>query len=966
MKKFLFCFSLVLTGLMASCVDKYEEVDAESKPEWLGGSIYAELKNPNQERLTGTFNTYLRLVDDLGYDEVLSRTGSKTVFPANDEAFQRFFSSNDWGVSSYEALTESQKKLLLYSSMLDNALLLGMLHNEQNTVASEVRMGEGVKHGQVLKHETNVSVIDTIQHMTFGDMPKGNPYWTKYASKGLDLVADATKPMMVHLTREYMLTNDITTLGDESDFAILTGTPFTEGTAYVFNNRVLKGDITCQNGYVHQMEDVLVPPGNMAQVLRRHDKTKYYSRILDYYAVPYFDASTTRQYNDWAKTNGRPQKDSIFQLRYLSTRSQGGTELTRDPNGNTLSSTTILAFDPGWNQYTPDNGSGSSKDIGAFFVPDDDAVKSYFLPGGGGSHLIEIYGSRREGAVVNDEAHLMENLDSLHATKPQVLASFTKNLMKPRFTNTVPSKFATVTNDASENMGLTLGLLDRKDNGKYDITIASNGVVYVINDMIVPDEYRAVLAPASEYPDMRVMNWAIQDGHANGDYLGLDFKYYLMAMSANYAFFIPEDKAFDYYYLDPASLAHTGPDGNLRPDVLHIYYDSLATKQPYVKCSRFYYNLETGEIDTSTPREVGVTGVKSQMQDILNFHTLVLKSGEQIGQNNYYKTKHGGEIYVEGGNSVGTRVMSGLQKDKTFFQADANQGRGRRYDIKGFDVPTIKWMQQQKNGHSYRLSNVIMPPVESVYSVLKGTVIEGDTVFAEFLEACTGFEATDLLTWAGISAEINKATGSSPQDAYTVFTRNYKLGTTSISNACLDMNVKMFNTYNYTLFAPDNAAMQKAYANGLPRWTDIVALFEKYPQEEEHEISDAEQADMARAKDMITQIRDFVRYHFVTNSVYADNTVEGGRYQTLSSDAMGVAKEVMISGGDGRLSVADQTGRTISVSASDARKLSNKMTRDYWLNASKTQATGIETSSFCAVHQISEPLCGNASGKYNE
>ena len=293
--------------------------------------------------------------------------------------------------------------------------------------------------------------------------------------------------------------------------------------------------------------------------------------------------------------------------------------------------------------------------------------------------------------------------------------------------------------------------------------------------------------------------------------------------------------------------------------------------------------------------------------------------------------------------------------------------RVRRYDIKGFDAPTIKWMQKQKNGYSYRLSHVIMPPVESVYSVLKGTVIGGDTIFSEFLNICTGFEATDLLTWAGISAEINPATGSSPQDAYTVFTRNYKLGSKSISNACLDMNVKMFNTYNYTLFAPDNSAMQKAYTNGLPRWDDIVALFEKYPQDEEHDISDAEQADMKRAKKMIAQIRDFVRYHFVTSSVYADNTVDGGRYQTLSSDAMGVAKEVTISGGSGNLTVSDlKPGHTVTVSAGDSRKLSNKMARDYWLNASKTQATGIETSSFCAVHQISEPLCVNVSGKYNE
>ena len=79
MKKLYFCVSLALAGWMTSCVDKNEEVDADSKPEWLGASIYAELQNPNQNALTGTFNYYLRLVNDLDYAETLNKTGSKTV-----------------------------------------------------------------------------------------------------------------------------------------------------------------------------------------------------------------------------------------------------------------------------------------------------------------------------------------------------------------------------------------------------------------------------------------------------------------------------------------------------------------------------------------------------------------------------------------------------------------------------------------------------------------------------------------------------------------------------------------------------------------------------------------------------------------------------------------------------------------------------------------------------------------------
>ena len=42
---------------------------------------------------------------------------------------------------------------------------------------------------------------------SLADMPKGNSYWEKYYHKGIHVVSDNTRPMMVHLTREYMLNN---------------------------------------------------------------------------------------------------------------------------------------------------------------------------------------------------------------------------------------------------------------------------------------------------------------------------------------------------------------------------------------------------------------------------------------------------------------------------------------------------------------------------------------------------------------------------------------------------------------------------------------------------------------------------------------------------------------------------------------------------------------------------------------
>ena len=249
MKRFFFCISLALAGLMTACVEKNEVVDADSKPSWLGESIYQELKNPRQ--LTGTFATYLRLVDDLGYSEILARTGSKTVFPANDDAFVRFFQSNDWGVSSYEQLTTAQKKLLLYSSMLDNALLVSMFSNVSSSSTS-------VTNGIAMKHQTSISLIDSIEYVAdASQMPRFNKYWDAYRQNGnIYTVSDATRPMMVHFTREHMLNNNITTKGDDSDFAILTGTPYEDGMAYIFGDQIINNDITCQNGMTMYGNDI--------------------------------------------------------------------------------------------------------------------------------------------------------------------------------------------------------------------------------------------------------------------------------------------------------------------------------------------------------------------------------------------------------------------------------------------------------------------------------------------------------------------------------------------------------------------------------------------------------------------------------------------------------------------------------------------------------------------------------------
>ena len=661
------------------------------------------------------------------------------------------------------------------------------------------------------------------------------------------------------------------------------------------------------------MEDVLVPPGNMAEVIRNNSESSLFSRMLDRFSAPYYDAGTTYNYNDYAQANNLPLVDSIFQMRYISGYSQGSS-LMKDPNGVTQE--TGLTYDPGWNNY--DNGTGEDRncDVAAMFVPTDEALAEFFI-NGEGKFLIEEFGVKEGGVVMNDLEHLQQNIDSIPLQNVQQLVD---NLMKRSFVATVPSKFGHVMDEANDPMGISLEVLDRKNN-QYNVKIANNGVIYMLNKMFAPPSLVAVSAPVTLKSDMRIMNVAVNDGKKSKPLdLNLNYYAYLLAMSANYAFFIPTDDAFERYYVDPSSL------GDDEPRALKFYYQN---KTPFVYCSAWKCLKNADgqwEIGDSIGR-VTAANFNSQFKDILNYHTIVLGEGETLGSNGnkYYKTKHGGEILFENGV-----VKSGAQIEGSVPASGVTQ------------------IYHQKNGKAYAIDHVIQAPQRSVLSVL-----EEDSAttarFSEFLSLCNDFDMDELMAFASDRlSEKNEVTKKLRMAAYHAF---------AAKNGLTD-NVNYFNSYNYTVYAPDNEAMQKAYALGLPKWSDIKAIYEpiqeRYEREKaEKNISAEVQAARDQALAMVEEINNFVRYHFQDNSVYADNVIDAGVYSTACTDTLGIRQRLTVSGGNGKLTVTDHSGQTITIDANNSARYVNVMTRDYELN--KRQHV-INNSSFAVVHQISTPL----------
>ena len=847
------------------------------------------------------------------------------MFPANDEAFERFFKNNSWGVSSYEQLSITQKRQLLYGSMIDNALLTEMLSNIQN--------GETVSRGQAMRHNTAISITDTITHYTQGSqLPQNNAYWDKFRERGIYYVADATKPSMVHFTREHMLLNGITVSGENSDFEVITGAPYDDQVStYIFRNPVINRDVRALNGYLHQVRDVLVPQPNIAEVIRTNGESNYFSRILDRFSVPLYDALDTRNYNDYAQVSNLPLIDSIYQKRYFNSDNELYTD---DANNLGISIKAWLDFDPGRNSYAPAN-KNEQADMCAIFVPTDQAMEEYFLPGGGGSFLLQQYGKKE-----NTRENLMENIDSIPLN---LVSKLVKNLMKPSFIESVPSKFATVLNDATEPMGLSLDILNRTEDGAYDVKIANNGVAYMLNSVIAPDEYQCVYAPTTILQDMLIMRKAIEDGSSGNNQLNLDLNFYayLMAMRANYALFIPKDVAFQsgQYYVDPTYIKRQPPR------VLKFYID----ENENVACSSWRLNPLTMEIGDSIG-ELTPSQFKTQLTDILNYSTIVLPSGVTLESsgNRYFKTKHGGEVYFDR-----TTAKTGGQVDN------------------GLDASNIIDIYPEKNGTAYIIDRVLQVPQKSVYSVLTDTI--NNPQFSDFLALCTDSRIDRLLQWAAPEKYMGVTeTGKDKTDPMHAF----------IDRNGLTPNVNYFSSYNYTVYMPNNTAMTQARSLGLPTWDDVYALYNKWEGLSDTELENVENADSLmqidkdKALAMMDQINSFIRYHIQNNAIYADHqvmsdnltpvsTTIGNEFATAYANLLGIRIKLNLKGGENQFTVTDAAGNQVVISEQSGL-LVNQMTRDYVFDKVFTQASSISTSSFAVIHEISQPLVFEPSGRFDK
>jgi hypothetical protein len=575
------------------------------------------------------------MIDDLGYRDVLAKTGSKTLFVADDAAYERFYRNNEWGVRSYDQLSTSQKKMLLFGSMIDNSFQVQALSST-----------EGPVEGNCMRRQSSLSIYDTVPVMHRDDIPDAI-YWRSYRDRdNLVVMHDMTPTPLIHFIERHMSNKQIT--NEDYDFLFNHTTHRQSGDASVNGSQIVEQNIRCLNGFINRMSEVMTPLPNMADIINSKKNTSAFAHLLERYSVlDYCGDEVTRSYN----ANRGTEVDSVFQLRYFAKRSQGGREFTSTHNQKSQANGE-LPFDPGWNSYfivsSEGNETALQQDMAVMLVPSNEALNDYWENGAG--------------------AALRKSFGSWDNVPYSTLTEFLKANMLSSFISSVPSKFQYILNDAADPMGITEEHID-------SVWLACNGAVYLTNHVFTPTSFVSVMYPTVVDQNMSIIHWAIEQ---------LNYGAYLNSLNSRYSFFLPSNGAL-LEYIDPVSY------GKPQRQLLRFHYDP-SKKNNEVYASIHNIDPETGiagdsigVYTNSGGKSLDGNPILNRLYNILDDHVVI---GDVEDGHEYYRTKGGSTLRVrnvsQGAQGMlveGSRQVNGETPSVpvNYVYDQTNGGNGKTY-----------------------------------------------------------------------------------------------------------------------------------------------------------------------------------------------------------------------------------------------------------------------------------------------
>jgi uncharacterized surface protein with fasciclin (FAS1) repeats len=313
-----------LTGIFfCSCINNPEEDEKYKRPDWLAGKVYTQIKEEPD------LSIFAKCVELTGYDTIINKSGSYTVFAPNNEAFSIYFQNHpDYNsvedipvteltkIVKYHIVQNPWSKIQLRSLDVFGWIdTLDLENNQPRGYKRETLLLEKDHFLGVVKNKNQTGSIFVIDSL--------DANWYRKVS------VDSRKFAPIFY-KEYFDIYDLSL----NDYEFYFGRPFENpGDIYYVNGRIIGDEIFAENGFVYNIDRVAEPLLNAYQILDDREDEQSYTIFLN--LINLFPEFT---YND-QKTMDQPgadlgfEVDSLFDLTYPELTFNIYNEKTRAPSG---------------------------------------------------------------------------------------------------------------------------------------------------------------------------------------------------------------------------------------------------------------------------------------------------------------------------------------------------------------------------------------------------------------------------------------------------------------------------------------------------------------------------------------------------------------------------------------------------------------------------------------------------------
>jgi len=306
--------------LSLGCRDEFNQDGKYSRPDWLAGKVYTQVKEQPD------LSIFAQCLELTGYDTIINRSGSYTVFAPNNEAFSLYFQNNPDYQSVEDIPIQELLRIVKYHIVQNPWSKIQLrtldIYGWIDTLDIDNDEPKGFKRQTLLlekdlkfglkSEENRIYIVDTLESS-----------WQRR------IIADSRK-YAPFFYKEYFDIYDL----NLDDYEFYFGRPIANSSdIYFAQGRIIGDEIFAENGFVYNIDRVVEPLQNAYQIMSDQKDNQSYSDFLALINMfPEFIYNENKTFDQPGAEQGLTV-DSLFDLTYPALTFNITGEMTRAPTG---------------------------------------------------------------------------------------------------------------------------------------------------------------------------------------------------------------------------------------------------------------------------------------------------------------------------------------------------------------------------------------------------------------------------------------------------------------------------------------------------------------------------------------------------------------------------------------------------------------------------------------------------------